>query len=79
MRVMKGDLYTKVVLTVIAACLVGILFRDVPVITTAQAAPGDLGNPLHVIIDGLLNPGGLPVTNAHDYKKGTVPLLVQSQ
>ncbi len=34
---MKTDLYTKVVLTIIAACLLGLVFRDVPTITTAYA------------------------------------------
>lgn len=34
---MQIDLYTKVVLTVIAACLVGLLLKDVPVVATADA------------------------------------------
>ncbi|MAS94399.1 MAG: hypothetical protein CMO55_14465 [Verrucomicrobiales bacterium] len=34
---MKIDLYTKVILTVIAACLVANLFRGTPIIEEAQA------------------------------------------
>ena len=34
---MKTDLYTKAVLTIIAACLLGLVFRDVPMVTTAHA------------------------------------------
>jgi hypothetical protein len=39
-RVMKTDLHTKLVLTVIAVCLIGQLFRNVPVVTTARADSG---------------------------------------
>ena len=40
---MKLDLYTKVVLTIIAACLVSLVFRDQPLVATAnaQALTGD--------------------------------------
>ena len=40
---MKIDLYTKVVLTVIAVCLVLLVFRDQPLVPTAnaQALAGD--------------------------------------
>jgi hypothetical protein len=41
---MKIDLYTKIILTTIALSLVSIVFRDVPLIQSAQAAPGDLGD-----------------------------------
>ena len=34
---MKIDVYTKSVLTIIAACLVCIVFRDMPLISTAHA------------------------------------------
>lgn len=34
---MQIDIYTKVVLTVIAASLVGLLLKDVPLVTTADA------------------------------------------
>jgi hypothetical protein len=37
---MKTDLYTKVVLTIIAACLLGLVFRDVPTVTTEGFALG---------------------------------------
>jgi hypothetical protein len=59
---MKIDLYTKVVLTTIAACLVVLVFRDAPVVTTARATEGD--KPMHVIIDsfdGGFNSAAMPV------------------
>jgi hypothetical protein len=34
---MKTDFYTKLVLTIIAVCLMLMVFRDVPVISTAAA------------------------------------------
>ena len=34
---MQVDLYTKIVLTVIAACLVAIVVRDVPIVGEANA------------------------------------------
>jgi hypothetical protein len=46
-RTMKIDLYTKVVLTTIATCLLVLVFRDAPVVTTARATEGD--KPMHVI------------------------------
>ena len=46
---MKVDPYTKAILTVIALALVSLAFRDVPVISTAEAAEGDSQfNPLYV-------------------------------
>ena len=44
-----SDRYTKIVLTVIAVCLVIIAFRAQPVATTANAQRG----PVHVIIDSV--------------------------
>ena len=44
---MKPDLYTKVVLTVIAACLLLIVCGKSPLISTAQAQ-----GQMHVWIDG---------------------------
>jgi hypothetical protein len=38
---LKIDLYTKIVLTTIALSLVSIVFRDVPIISSAKANPGD--------------------------------------
>lgn len=35
---MTIDKYTKAVLTIIAVALLGLLFKDVPVVSTAQAA-----------------------------------------
>jgi hypothetical protein len=40
------DRYTKVVLTVIAACLVALVFKDHPTVTPAFAQ-----RPVHVVID----------------------------
>lgn len=41
------DRYTKVILTVIAVCLVIIAIRDRPVVTRALAQA-----PVHVVVDG---------------------------
>jgi hypothetical protein len=41
---MKIDIFTKAVLSVIAVSLASIAFRDVPVISTAQAQPSDRGD-----------------------------------
>ena len=43
------DRYAKIVLTVIALCLVLIVLRDAPVVRAAFAQTG----PVHVIIDGV--------------------------
>ncbi len=43
-----ADRYTKVILTVIAVCLVIIVVRDRPVVTPALAQA-----PVHVVIDGV--------------------------
>jgi hypothetical protein len=73
---MKNDLYTKVVLTVIAVCLIGLLFRDVPVVTTARAGSGnDPGDPLWVSIAGTAQP--IQVTNRANTQGNPIPLLVQ--
>ena len=74
---MKTDLYTKVVLTIIAACLLGLLFRDTPIVTTAHAETA-AEPPIHVIIDGVQG-GVLPVGNAKDPVNGyKVPLYTQA-
>jgi hypothetical protein len=73
----KTDLYTKVVLTIIAACLLGLVFRDAPIVTTAYAETAT-GAPMHVIIDGVQG-GALPVSNARDPVNGyRVPLYTQT-
>jgi hypothetical protein len=59
---MKSDLYTKIVLTVIAACLLGLVFRDVPIITTAHSQDPTKERPTYVIIAGVES-GSLPVRN----------------
>ena len=77
---MKSDLYTKVVLTVIAACLLGLVFRDQPVVPAAYAQ----GNETHMIIDNVqgalpvtidsVQGGALPVRNPVDRSNKVVPL-----
>jgi hypothetical protein len=74
---MKTDLYTKVVLTIIAACLLGLVFRDTPIVTTAHAETAT-DAPIHVIIDGVQG-GALPVGNARDPVNGyKLPLYTQT-
>ena len=74
---MKTDLYTKVVLTIIAACLLGLVFRDTPIITTAYSETAT-GAPIHVIVDGVQG-GALPVSNARDPVNGyKIPLYTQT-
>ena len=74
---MKTDLYTKVVLTIIAACLLGLVFRDVPTVTTAYAETAT-EPPIHVIIDGVQG-GALPVSNERDPVHGyKIPLYTQT-
>ena len=78
---MKTDLYTKVVLTVIAACLIGHLFRDVPVVTTARAESGkQLIQSVSVVgwSAGTLSvSGNVGVYNPQDTRGVTVPLTVK--
>jgi hypothetical protein len=72
---MKIDLYTKVILTTIAACLLALVFRNAPVVTTAHAADGD--KPMHVIIDafdGRFNSAAMPVS-IEDIKGGAMPVI----
>ena len=74
---MKTDLYTKVVLTIIAACLLGLVFRDAPIVTTAYSETATQA-PMHVIIDGVQG-GALPVANARDPVNGyRVPIYTQT-
>jgi hypothetical protein len=53
---MKTDLYTKSVLTIIAACLLSIAFRDVPLVSTAHAQSPQ--GPLDVNIAEIGGSGG---------------------
>jgi hypothetical protein len=56
---MRTDLYTKLVLTVIAFCLVWICFRDVNLSTPVEAQP----RPQEVVISGVRTRSGfLPVS-----------------
>ena len=74
---MKIDLYTKVVLTIIAACLLGLVFRDTPIVTTAYSETAAEA-PIHVIIDGVQG-GALPVSNERDPTHGyKIPLYTQT-
>jgi hypothetical protein len=73
---MKSDLYTKVILTVIAVCLIGLLFRDVPVVTTARAESGNSpADPLWVSIAGTAQP--IQITNRSNTQGNPIPLIVQ--
>jgi hypothetical protein len=45
---MQNDIYIKAVLTVIAVALVGILIRDIPIVSTAHAE--STGGPVQVDI-----------------------------
>jgi hypothetical protein len=49
-KTMKIDLYTKIVLTVIAVCLVSLALRDVPLMQSAVAQEPQLRAPLSVNI-----------------------------
>ena len=78
---MKTDLYTKLVLTVIAVCLIGQLFRDVPVVTTARAeSRKELIQSVSVVgwSAGTLSvSGNVGVYNPQNARGVTVPLAVQ--
>ena len=78
---MKTDLYTKLVLTVIAVCLAGQLFRNVPVVTTARAESGkQLIQTVSVVgwSAGTLSvSGNVGVYNPQDTHGKTDPLAVQ--
>jgi uncharacterized integral membrane protein len=60
---MKADFYTKFVLTVIAVCLLGLVFRNAPSVTTAYAESPTEAPLRHVIIDGVKG-GSLAVSNS---------------
>lgn len=86
--IMRVDLYTKIILTIIAACLVGILVKDVELIPEASAQGASLSSisdvvrvyvvndkPLSVRIDGAN--GANAVVKCPDCKgsgRGTGPL-----
>ncbi|MBV9873565.1 MAG: hypothetical protein JO025_02455 [Verrucomicrobia bacterium] len=78
---MRTDLYTKLVLTVIAVCLIGQLFRNVPVVTTARAESGkQLIQSVSVVgwSAGTLSvSGNVGVYNPQDTHGVTVPLAVK--
>jgi branched-subunit amino acid transport protein AzlD len=56
---MTLDRYSKVVLTVIAICLVWVCIRDIPFVRLAQAAPPQYGTQDVRIVD--IKPDYLPV------------------
>ena len=63
--------------SIIAACLLGLVFRDAPIVTTAYAETATEA-PMHVIIDGVQG-RALPVGNARDPVNGyKVPLYTQT-
>jgi hypothetical protein len=66
---MKTDFYTKAVLTVIAACLLTLSFRDAPVVGSAHAQ--NAAATTHVIIDGVRD--ALPVVNGRDASGAALP------
>ena len=84
---MKTDLYTKTILTVIAVCLLGLVFRDAPTVTTAYAQQqGTDEHPAYVIIRGaerslpvIINGTETPlqVTNPKENLHSPIPLLVR--
>jgi hypothetical protein len=57
---MKTDLYTKIVLTVIAFCLCIIVLKDYPVVTKAIAASGPV--PVNIVQINGRDFGGLQVS-----------------
>lgn len=62
---MKTDLYTKIVLSIIAVCLVILVFKDNDVVTTAHALPSvamtQSNSPIDVRIVGVSGYFELPV------------------
>ncbi|MFZ2639788.1 MAG: hypothetical protein WA117_02285 [Verrucomicrobiia bacterium] len=54
---MKVDLYTKVILTVIAACLTVIVIRDIEIIPEARAQSGTRDEVLRVQLVGIRESG----------------------
>ncbi len=56
---MKTDAYTKIVLTIIAAALVGHLFKEAPVISSAHAQDG----PVRIQQVDLFSVNGIPLSN----------------
>ena len=67
---MKIDLYTKIVLTVIAACLLCLVFRDQPLVATAHAQTAEIA-PMKVDVVAV---NGTPLTG-NSYS-GTLPVRV---
>lgn len=74
---MKVDLYTKVVLSVIAACLVWMCVNGVTPVAWAQTAPG---RPTPVLI---VDERGAPIANAQGLRVNVgnqaVPVVIGSQ
>jgi hypothetical protein len=56
---MKTDAYTKIVLTIIAAALVGHLFKEAPVISSAHAQDGSS----RIQQVDLVSVNGVPLSN----------------
>jgi hypothetical protein len=74
---MKVDLYTKVVLSVIAACLVWLCLNGITPIASAQAGPN---RPMPVLI---VDERGVPLANAQGLRVNVgnqaVPVVIGNQ
>jgi hypothetical protein len=71
---MRSDLYTRVVLTIIAACLVWLSLGGPAVLTTAQAQSPRGGSDERVVISGWVDSYG-KVHTLSDPEKASVPGL----
>jgi len=60
---MKTDLYTKSVLTIVAACLLSIVFRGTPLVSTLHAQDSQqLPMPVDIVkVSGSIVAGSVPV------------------
>ncbi len=72
---MTIDKYTKAVLTVIAAALVGLLFKDAPVVSTAYAQSDSQITDVNIVqIAGDVIPGVDPRQRSHAAR---LPIVVK--
>ena len=66
---MTLDRYSKVVLTVIAICLVGVCIRDIPFVRPAQAAPPQGTQDVRIV--------GVRMEGIHNYTAYSLPVRVE--